>query len=282
MRLEELNKLINQILPPQTAMEGDRIGIQIQNEREEINSILVTLEVNDEVAEEAVKRKCDCIISFHPLIYRPLKNINLEDRVGRLTSKLIKNDTALITIHTTFDAYLEGTSKILADKLGFKIESFLVADEKFENRGMGVIASPENPVTKNEILGKVSDATGSPLRYSEGKSGMISRVAIVGGSGTSFMDAALESGVDAFITADITYHTFHAMHGKMMLIDPGHYEMEQFVPLGVAKLLVDTLDREKKEYNKVLISKVRTNPVNYYPDNEKYVEMQNNYLLTNH
>ena len=65
----------------------------------------------------------------------------------------------------------------------------------------------------------------------------------------------------------------------MLLIDPGHYETEQFVPAGLARLLEENLD--KKDYDKIIVSSVLTNPVRYYPKSAEYIEKQKEYLNNN-
>jgi dinuclear metal center YbgI/SA1388 family protein len=280
MNLKTLLDIIEEKLPPESAIEGDRIGLQVQSGRREVSSILVALELNDETIDEAIANKCNCIIAFHPLIFKPLKTITEDDRVGRLCSKLIKNSIALITVHTTFDAYSLGTSEIIAKRLGLESGGFLVPDPVLPNRGMGVVASPPKPISQAELLNRSFDLFSAPLRYADFDDDRpIEKIAIVGGSGGSFLGDALARGADAYITADMTYHTFHAISDKIMLIDPGHYEMEQFVPEGLAEYLAD--DLKKNGIEKILTTTVVTNPVKHYPEAGKYLDLQKNYLLNN-
>ena len=278
MLLNKLLKIIEEKLPAVSAIEGDRIGLQVQSGVNEVNKILITLEINPAVLKEAIKINCDCIITFHPLIYNPLTTLTDNNRVGNLVTSLIKNSIALISIHTNFDTFSEGTSKILAEKLQFEIIDFLQHDINFPDTGMGVIAKPEKPIVENELLERIREICKSPIRYSSlGKKQKIDKIAIVGGNGTSFINKALNSGAQAFITADLTYHRFHEVNGKMMLIDPGHFEMEQFVPAGLAKTLSKSFDSSVQ----IELSNVHTNPVKYYPETEKYIRMQKHNLLNN-
>lgn len=277
MQLDIFLNSVNNILPPCAAIDGDRIGLQIHSGNDSVHSILLAMELNEGVVTEAVSNNNDTIICFHPLIYRPLKNINPLERVGKLTTELIKSSINLFVIHTNFDAFSEGTSKILADKLSLKVKGFLIPDDKISGFGMGVIAEPEEPINADGLLKRISRTCNSPLKYCNGKTDVIKRIGIVGGSGTSFLTDVNISGLDAFITSDITYHTYHEYSGRLMLIDPGHYEMEQFVPDGLLKVLKTKLKDEKLRFN---ISRVHTNPAIYYPDNN-YTENQRNYLLNN-
>lgn len=276
MQLDKLLEIINEALPSETAMKGDRIGLQLQSGQEEIKRLLITLEITPDVIEEAKKYKTNCIITFHPLIYLPLTTIHNNERVGDLTTNLIKKDIAVISVHTTFDAFIEGTSKIFAEELDLDVVGFLKPDPLAYNSGMGVVARPSSPLSKFELLERVASASASPLRWCNGREKPIEKIAIVGGSGSSFINDALQAGADAFITADISYHQFHQVKGKMMLIDPGHYEMEQYVPAGLAKLLKNVLKNEVE----IFINSKVTNPVDYYPSTEEYQQKQNSIMLS--
>lgn len=261
--LYKLSNAINSILPPITAVEGDKIGLQVECDNK-ITGILFTLELTEEVVKECTSLNFNTIVSFHPLIYKPLTEISLSDRVGKLTSLLIKNSINFISIHTTFDAHVAGTSRIFADLLKLETISFLVANNNNlkEESGMGIICKTDEPITEIELLNRVRNICNSPIRFaSNSKNTNISKIAIVGGSGTSFLKDVLEQECDAFITADITYHTFHAVKNRILLIDAGHYEMEQFVPAGILALLKNYLTQNKINYS---VSKCITNPVSYF------------------
>ncbi len=262
--------------PADTAMEGDRVGLQIQSEVDIVQNILFTLEVTDEVILEAIEKNIDLIIAFHPLIYRPLKTIANDERVGRLATKLIKNDIALICVHTLFDAFVEGTSRILAEKIGLEQIKILVPHKNYQDRGMGIIGELPKATEISKFVAKVSEVCSAPIRYNIGKSDLVQKIAIVGGSGTSFIDDVLRQKADAFITADVTYHIFHAVKGELSLIDPGHYEMEQFVPIYLHKYFSEEVS-EMKDLQ-LFQSNVHTNPVTYFTGRTDYIEEQINII----
>jgi len=262
MKIEQLLNEIEKLFPAETAMLNDRIGLQIQTESDTVEGLLITLEVTDEVISEAIKNNFNTILTFHPLIYAKLDKISLDDRVGKLCSQLIKHSINLISIHTTFDAYKFGTSKIFSDKLGLRTIDFLIPDARNIDCGMGIVSISDEKITALDLIKKVHTVCNSPIRYScvnETKS--INRIAIVGGSGTSFLQNVLDANCDAFITADCTYHQFHAIKDKLLLIDIGHYEMEQFVPAGIAKTLEKFLTQNNISFK---TTTVITNPVRYF------------------
>lgn len=275
MELVHFVRALEELLPPDTAMEGDRIGLQLQSGRDHISSVLVTMEITEEVVLEAVENNCDCIVAFHPLIFAPLTSLRDNERVGRLCTQLIQHSIALVVAHTNFDAFPRGTSTLLAERLGLSVQCRLVDDPVRKDFGMGVIAEPDVPLAAGELLDRLYAVCNSPLRYTSGVDTPIQRIAIVGGSGASFISKALAAKVDAFITADVKYHDFHRVRGTMWLIDPGHYEMEQFVAGGLAHIITEIL---RPTAVAVRCSRVLPNPVLYYPGTDTYKHAQQEYL----
>ncbi len=266
MNLHSLLNLLEIEFPPKTSLEGDRIGLQIDSGKTDVNCILFAYELNDLVVEEALKYSSDMIIVFHPLIYFPLKSISDNERVGRLVKKLIKNDISLYVIHTNFDTHPRGTNTIIADKLSLTEREFIQQSQLSQDtHGMGIIGSINGGMELSWLVRRVSELCSSPVRYCYGKEAIVTKVAIVGGSGSSFAYDAYKAGAQAFITADMSYHTFHQYNGSMALIELGHYEMEQFNHIIMSGIVSDLL---KDENVKIYKSSVVTNPVNYFPDEE--------------
>lgn len=252
MTLEEFHRIVDTILPPEHAVSGDAIGLQIGSERNTATNILTCLEVTDDVVSEALEQHCDVIVTFHPLIYSPMRQILRTDRVGRCTSRLIASDISLLSVHTAFDAYPRGTNSILASKIG------LVNLEPLPGADIGVVGT-WIPGSFDELLTRVSFVCASPLRFVPPPRGRCQRVAIIAGSGMSLFSAAVTSGADVFITADVKYHGFFAAADVIGLIDPGHWEMERFVPEALAVLLSEAFPDVS-----VTASRITTNPASWF------------------
>lgn len=260
MQLHELLGHIESEFPAETAMEGDAIGLQVQSGRTEVTSVCVTLEITDESADEAIRRGADCIVTFHPFIYQPLRTITDRSRTGRLATRLIRAGVAVIAIHTNFDAHPRGTNAQFAGRLGLHSTRPLVPDKRREGYGMGITGNLPSPLPAEEVARMVDGICGAPVIFAPAHTPkMVSNIAIVCGSGFSFLSNAIESGVDAFITADVKYHGFHAASEHLTLISPGHYEMEQFVPQALARELLMSTGGSITVFEAQTI----TNPVHY-------------------
>ena len=261
MKIEEFISRVEKIFPPETAMPGDKIGLQLQSNNSDVQRIMIAFEVTPGVIAEAVSTQADMLLTFHPLIYSSLAQITNNDRVGNLVTQLIQNKISLYVVHTNFDSYKYGTNKLLAESLGLKVESFLLPDKVYPECGMGVIASADTPLSAAEILDSVNRICNSPIKYNSlTQDKLFSRIAIVGGSGFSFLPEVLSNKCDAFITADCSYHKFHEIFDTLLLIDPGHFEMEQFV----AKGMYGAIKYKFGDEIGIVISGVDTNPVRYY------------------
>ena len=76
------------------------------------------LDVNEGIVDEAIEKGCNIVVSHHPLIFRGLKQITGADYVQRAVMKAVKNDIAVISMHTNMDNAKGGVNYKMAEKLG--------------------------------------------------------------------------------------------------------------------------------------------------------------------
>lgn len=98
-------------------MENDPIGLAIGTLSKDVKKVLVTLDVNEQVADEAIEKGCELIIAHHPPIFRKLAHLRTDTPAGKLYEKLIKNDIAVYAAHTNLDVAEGGVNDLLADAL---------------------------------------------------------------------------------------------------------------------------------------------------------------------
>lgn len=260
MLLREFLRLIETEFPADTAMDGDPIGLQLQSGREDISSVLTTLDINGETIREAIRRGADCIVTFHPLIYRPLRAITDDDFVGRFATQLISAGIAVVSIHTNYDAHPRGTNKLFGERLGLRNTAPLLPNTYRAGFGMGIIGSLPYTLGAEELAETVGNVCGAPVVFApKSNPSRIETVAVVCGSGFSFLGNAIAAGADAFVTADVKYHGYRAATEHCTLISPGHYEMEQFVPEGLAHELLGLVNG----CITIAAAETATNPLRY-------------------
>lgn len=122
----EYAAILEEIAPKKLAMDGDPIGLQLGDLSKKVRKIMFTLDVLEEVVDEAVEEGVDMIIAHHPFLYRPLKKIDIETAQGRMIRKLIKHDIIVYAAHTNLDIAQGGVNDILADLLELRDTQVIV------------------------------------------------------------------------------------------------------------------------------------------------------------
>jgi dinuclear metal center YbgI/SA1388 family protein len=110
-------QLLEKWAPENKAYDWDNVGLQVGSYRQNTSKILVTLDVNEAVADEAIKKHVNLIIAHHPLLFKPLKQINTDTPKGRIISKLMQHDITVYAAHTNLDIAEGGVNHMLADRL---------------------------------------------------------------------------------------------------------------------------------------------------------------------
>ncbi len=133
-----------------------------------------------------------------------------------------------------------------------------------ENYGIGAIGELENPLEKDEFFQQITKKLNlKNFRYSTGKNHKIKKVAVCGGSCSSEVNVAINQNADAFITADINYHTFQETEEKIWFIDAGHFETEVPILDEISKRLRNNA-KLQNENLEIVKYKGSTNPISFY------------------
>ena len=136
---------------------------------------------------------------------------------------------------------------------------YMLENENIET-GMGCKGELNKAIEVKEFLKLVSEAfTAKGLRYSSMTGKKIKMVALCGGSGGSLINDAIAAGADAFVTAEIKYHSYFESGEKILLADIGHYESEKFS----AEILHDLIIKKFPKFA-LRFSEINTNPINYF------------------
>ncbi|TWT26171.1 Nif3-like dinuclear metal center hexameric protein [Planomicrobium sp. CPCC 101110] len=140
--------------PKHLAVEGDPVGLHVGTLNKKVERVLVTLDVNDKVADEAIAKGASLIIAHHPPIYRPLKSLQTDFPQGSLMEKLIKHDIAVYAAHTNLDIATGGVNDLLAEALGLKDTKVLVPTYEAELVKIAVFVPESHEEQVREALGK--------------------------------------------------------------------------------------------------------------------------------
>jgi len=98
----------------------------IGNNQTEVIGVLVALDTLETTIDEAIEKKCNLIISFHPIIFNELKKLNGNNYVEKVVIKAIQNNIAIYAIHTALDNSFEGVSAKIAEVLDLQNTKVLI------------------------------------------------------------------------------------------------------------------------------------------------------------
>ena len=131
---------------------------------------------------------------------------------------------------------------------------------KYKKIGTGMIGNLPEAISELEFLELVKNTFDTKsIKHTNIKNKKIKKIAVCGGSCSFMINKAMAKNADAFITADVKYHEFFDVENKLLLLDIGHYESEQYTKDIFYKILT-----EKFSTFAVNLSKINTNPINYY------------------
>ena len=363
MKIKQILTILEEMAPLAYAEDFDNVGLLVGDQESEATGVLVCHDALESVIEEAITKKCNLVVCFHPILFSGLKKITGKNYVERSILKAIKNDIAIYAIHTALDNHKNGVNKIFCDALGLKKTKVLVPKQNFiqklvtytipenveqvrnalfdagagkignyedcsfnsqgigtymgnensnpeigerfefveapeikievtfekhlqnkilntlfanhvyeevayeiydlqnthQNIGLGMIGELENPMSETEFLTFVKDNMQcGGIRHSVFLGKSVSKVAVLGGSGSFAIKNAIQAGATMFLTADLKYHNFYEAENQIVLADIGHFESERYTK----NYIVDFL-KEKITNFAIVLSEENTNPVKY-------------------
>jgi len=363
MIVKSICEFIEEVAPLALQESYDNAGLLVGDSQTEVTSILICIDITEDVISEAIRKKCNLIVSHHPLIFTGLKKLTGQNEVQRCVAKAIKNDIAIYAAHTNLDNVLSGVSGKMAEKIGLKniqilqpkqdtllklityvpkLHSYGVRQAlfgagagkignydscSFNSEGVGTFQANENaqpfvgnidefhsePETRIEVIlpdylkyrvldallkthpyeepaydfvplknvwsqigagvvGELEEAEDEliflnriksifktpTIRHTSLLDKKIKRVALCGGSGSSFLLDAINAKADVYISGDFKYHEFFEAQKQILIADIGHFESEQFT-----KDIFFEIITKKMPTFAVQISDSKTNPINY-------------------
>lgn len=227
-RIEEIRQFMQQLAPAELAADWDNVGVLVDCAAD-VTSILVSLDITEEVIAEAELQGCQLIVSHHPVIFKKLSRLGRRD----LPFRMIKKNISALCMHTNLDAAEGGVNDILARLFEMK------GAEPFAEGGMGRIGTVET-TNAAALAQKCKDILDADSVKFVDAGRPINRLAVVSGSGGSMWQDAVNDGADALLTGEASHHD--ALDAKRMglsLIAAGHFATE--VP--IVPVLADQLSR---------------------------------------
>lgn len=131
MTIKELLPILEEMAPLAYAEDFDNVGLLTGDVAWKIKNILVCHDALEPVIDEAIKKNCNVVVCFHPIIFSGLKSLTGKNYVERAVVKAIRHDIAIYAVHTALDNHKHGVNKIICDALGLKQPKILVPKQQF-------------------------------------------------------------------------------------------------------------------------------------------------------
>lgn len=262
---------VEKIVPKSWAEDWDNVGLLVGDASRRVERVLITLDATLAVIEEAKERNAQLILAHHPIMFRPLKNLRSDNLAAQIPIQLLKAEIGYYAAHTNLDQSIYSSSWTMGNNLGLERMEVLVPFAN-EDRGYGIIGylptseplesivsqikkyfqtlqlefndlNDRNQTTSYLVINQLNmEKQFNSFRLAGKLQQKVRKIAILNGSGGSFIPKAISKGADLLITGDVDHHgALDAREADMAVLDIGHFTSE----LPMVKTLADYLSTEK-------------------------------------
>ena len=247
--VRDILEVMEAIAPASLAEPWDNVGLQVGRDDWPVQKIRVVLDATDELVCAACSEQINLLITHHPLIFHPLKRIDLTTYTGKILYTAIQNKIAIFCAHTNLDSTPGGVNDILAEKLGLKDTRVLKTSEqkganfKDMRSGLGRIGHVGRDVTLRRFAEQTKEKLGlDRIKVAGDPALRIKRAVVCSGSGRGLIGEFLVSDAEGYVSGDLGYHDGRRVEAEGRgLIDVGHFASEQLIVDGLTARLRETL-----------------------------------------
>ena len=243
MKFKELINYLDGQFPRSLSLSNDKDGIEVCVDYElEIGRVLAVVDITFEAIDYAITNGYNCIISHHPMIYEPLKKLDLSDTATKKAVMLASHNICAASYHTRLDSADGGVNDCLLNALQINNNVEILPDLDDNNIPIGRVVTLDEEVTLRDFCVDIKkslrkfykkefsvDAEFNVNYIKGGKN--VKKIGVVGGSGMYFSGFSGDIGADTFLTGEGKYHDILNLYESygMNIITAGHFETEVVV-----------------------------------------------------
>lgn len=265
MTIADLINTFETWAPPPTQESWDNCGWQIQpGILNAAAHALICLTPTLAVMEEAIDLRSsgspiNLIFAHHPLIFNGLKSVQAGNSVGEMVRLGMTHGIGVYSAHTNFDQVDDGTADVLAQLLGLQAVEPVVPTQA--GMGYGRVGHLPVPMPLQQVLASIQQTLAPPAVIYSPEANLnasIRRLAVLGGSGASFIEAVAKTGAEVYLTSDCKFHQFQEARDRgLILIDAGHYATERpackrlvqkLIEMGAASTQLSDRDEDFRQF----------------------------------
>ena len=260
MKLESVIQILENIAPLNLAEEWDNAGLLINPLKPRtVKKILLTIDLTEAVADEAIAGKTDLIVAYHPILFQPVSQLNAASAYDRTVMKLVQKNLAVYSPHTALDAVIGGVNDWLADGVGDGEVSVLHPID-YSDAGQGRLVELKRPVKLKTLAQRIKTHLGlKTLRLApSSENTSIRTVALCAGAGT---DAFRGIKADCYLTGEMSHHNILAatLNGSHVILCEHTHTERGYLPV-LTKILRKALGNGVD----ISIAEIDSDPVFFY------------------
>lgn len=152
MKLKEIISVTESWAPSSFQEDWDNSGLILGDPSMEVTGIMVSLDTTIEVVQEAMSKKCNLIISHHPLIFKEIKNITPSLPSYDIIQTAIRNDIAILALHTNLDNKANSLNHFLGEKIGLEKMRILQPKRGYLKKLVTFCPSPHANMVRDSLF----------------------------------------------------------------------------------------------------------------------------------
>ncbi len=238
--VSDVTTLMEALAPAELAEEWDNVGLQVGRRDAPVRKIRVALDPLPAVVEAACRDEVDLLVTHHPLIFRPLRQLDFDTPAGRAVEAAARHGMAIFAAHTNLDSVADGVNDILAERIGLLVDGPMMAAKDAPGAGVGRVGRLREPGPLDALARRMGRAVGAEfVRVVGDPSAEVAAVALCsGGGGGGLLGHFLESPARCYVTGDLKYHEAREIEAAgRVAVDIGHFASEHLAMAALARTL---------------------------------------------
>lgn len=240
--LEDLIDAIDALLQPQDFQDYCPNGLQVEG-KPLVNKLVTGVTACQALLDQAVANNADAVLVHHGYFWRG-EDAAIVGMKRRRVATLLKHDISLLGYHLPLDAHPQlGNNAQLAAVLGLQFRAGLQA----HTPSIGSIGELSKAFGGADFAHHIATRLGREPLHIAGESRKIKTIAWCTGAAQDYIQQAIDSGADAYLTGEVSEQTVHiAREAGIHFYAAGHHATERYGVQAVGKYLAQKFDLEHR------------------------------------
>ena len=233
IRLQDVVTFLREFAPQELAEDWDNVGLLIGDPADEVRSVLTCLTLTPNVADEAISRGVQLIVTHHPVLFRPVQRLTAETSEGRMLLSLIRSGISVYSPHTSYDSAADGINAQWARLFDLRdirpLRPSVALASETQPVGSGRCGTLPSAMTLRDLIERIKPVLRvSTVQFVGNLDRQITKLGIACGAAAEFLQDAAKLGCEALLTGEARFHScLEAEAANIALILPGHFATER-------------------------------------------------------